>query len=133
MFRKSDESLIFFYNLLVVLSIIMLLGCIVGAIFCWTTSSIEINDGYTTETVVSGLRVGLGFVFLFIGPLAVWVNYKIVMIIICALYDIKLIRNKLYNVNSKELYESLFSDKEFSEEKIQDLSIEENINKPLSD
>ena len=63
-FRKSDESLIFFYNLLVVLSIIIVLGCIVGAIFFWAISSIEINDGYTTETVVSGLRVGLGFIFL---------------------------------------------------------------------
>ena len=124
MFKKSDESLIFFHNLLVVLSIIMLLGCIVGAIFFWVTSSIEIYDGYTTETVFSGLRVGLGFVFLFIGPLAVWVNYKIVMIIICTLYDIKLIRNKLYNVNSKELYKNLFSDKEFSEEKTQDFSFE---------
>ncbi|HEY8443399.1 MAG TPA: hypothetical protein VIL24_01195 [Clostridia bacterium] len=108
MFKESDQNLVFLEKLITVVSFIAVLGCVITAICLWVTSSVEVING-EAKKIVDGFRVGMGFVAFFVGPLLVWINYKIWMVVISFLYDIKLIRNKLYNINSEKLYRDLFN------------------------
>lgn len=109
MFKESDDSLIFLKKFISVLSIIEVIGCFVGAIICWVLSSIELEIGGQTQVIKNNFNISMGFILFFCGPLLVWILHKLKMVAVYSLYDIKLIRNKLYDTQSPELHYLLVS------------------------
>ena len=93
MFRKNDSYLHITYSLLIIVHILALLAVVAGGIF-YASKNVNIWTGLET----------LWFVVLCLAAcLGIFVSWIISACVISYFVDIKLIRNKLYDVNDNHL------------------------------
>lgn len=92
-FNKNDKILFHAFVIVDVVAIITAVICILGGIGI-VVSGVD-ND--STESIILGVVI---IIFSPISALIVWIMQKVVVAMYC---DVKLIRNKLYNINNNYL------------------------------
>lgn len=97
MFEKNDKSLLITRIILLVTTILGSIGCVIGAIILLVADVISV-----------------GICLLLLGPVFMWLAWVYGNLFLSFLCDVKLIRNKLYQVKNDNL--SVFFERQMSKE-----------------
>lgn len=100
LFKKIDKHLVFCKRLLSVLAILSVILFAILAILQWVAAA----QTHATIYILNG------FIYLIVGSVASFAAYKIGMCIVSFFADVKLIRNKMYDVQTSEQITSLFEE-----------------------
>ena len=91
-FEKSDKSIRTLRALLLFLAILIALGGVVAGIVLWANSQETYYSYYSYHSSTNGLYVGLGFACFFGAPLLAIIGYRVEMILVWLMFDIKVLR-----------------------------------------
>ena len=93
-FEKSDKSIRTLRGLLLFLAILIALGGVVAGIVLWANSQEEHYSSFANRyySSTNSLYVGLGFACFFGAPLLAIIGYRVEMIVVWFLFDVKVLR-----------------------------------------
>ena len=102
-FEKSDKSLITISIINKVLLILSIIATVVVGIILWATSFKTVKNGWYNTTVTNNGQLITGILLVFLGWLPCLISYKIWVFILYIAFDIKIIRNRVSQVEDSSL------------------------------
>ena len=118
MFEQNDKTLFTAQSIIKIFCIIGAILCFIGGIILCVTSSQEVTGNLgEIKTITNYTQIVGGVALILFGSLVFWILWIFSKLMFSVLCDIKLIRNKLYELSNDNLKSFIDEDEEETENK----------------